>query len=320
MKKLYLLLLAFVMVMFLTSCNTSEFKLDGEFTAYEVSVYSNAPQVTYVTVTITEGKIVGYNIDVRQGTQTVTNDVTTEYSYAWKEMTKKEYMDDYGMKLYGTQFELVNGEWVENEDEKPENEWYEQANLIEEYLLENGVDSVETIDGRISNVAGVTINDGGYLALTTEAVDLAKAGKFQAILCSSDDLYIATMEKDVEGEITSLMLDMLQGNPNGDTFAWNDLTKQELSDDYGMKGIGAAYEFVEGEWVASDGKTSLEWYEQANLITEYILANGWDDNLEALAGRGGTIDGTTLISDLAGATIHTQSYFDVLEELFNKVA
>jgi len=320
MKKIYLLLIAFVMVMFLASCSPSEFNLDGEFTAYEVSVYSNAPQVTYVTVTITEGKIVKYNIDVRQGTQTVTIDVTTEYSYAWKEMTKNEYLDNYGMKLYGTQFELVDGEWFENEDEKPGNEWYEQANLIEEYLLENGVDSIETIDGRISNVAGVTINNEGYLALATEAVALAKAGKFQAILCVSDDLYIATMEKDADGEMTSLMLDVLQGNPNSDTFAWNDLTKQELGDDYDMKGIGAAYEFIEGKWVASDEKTSLEWHEQANLITEYILANGWDDNLEALAGRGGTIDGTTLISDLAGATIQTQSNFDVLEELFDKVS
>jgi major membrane immunogen (membrane-anchored lipoprotein) len=320
MKKLSLLLLAFVMVLFLTSCNKSEFTIDGEFTAYEVSVYSNAPQVTYVTVTISDGKIAGYNIDVRQGNQTVTTDVTTEYSYTWKSMTKKELGDAYNMKLYGTKFELVNGEWVENGEESPEYEWYEQANLIEEYLLENGVDSIELIDGRISNVAGVTINDSGYLALAEEALNLAKAGKFQAILCSNDDLYIATMEKDAEGEMISLMLDVLQGNPNGETFAWSEQTKQQAGDDYGMKGIGPAYEFVGGEWVISDGKTSLEWYEQANLITDYILANGFNENLEALANRGGTIDGTTLINDLAGATIQTQTLYDVLAELFDKTA
>jgi major membrane immunogen (membrane-anchored lipoprotein) len=320
MKKLYLLLLAFVSVMVLTSCNTSEFMVDGEFTAYEVSVYSNAPQVTYVTVTISEGEIVEYNIDVRQGSQIVTTGETSEYSYAWKDMTKKELGDDYNMKLYGTKFDLVSGEWVENEDENPEYEWYEQADLIEEYLLENGVDSVELVDERISNVAGVTIKDGGYLALAQAAVDLAKAGKFQAILCSGDDLYVATMEKNEDGETTSLMLDVLQGNPNVDTFAWSEKTKQEVGDDYGMKGIGAAYEFVDGEWLASDGKTSLEWYEQANLITDYILANGWDENLEAIAGRGGTIDGTTSITDLAGATVHTDTLYDVLAELFDKVA
>ncbi|MBI9009754.1 MAG: hypothetical protein JEZ05_06970 [Tenericutes bacterium] len=320
MKKLYLLLLAVVTVTFLTSCSQSEFIVDGKFTAYEVGVHSNAPQVTYVTVTITDGKIVGYDIDVRQGTETVTTDVTTEYTYAWKDMTKKELMNDYGMKSYGSQYELIDGVWVENEDGTPENEWYEQAELIEAYLLENGVESVEVIDGRISNVAGVTIKDGGYLALALEAVNLAKAGKFQALLCTSDDLYIATMEKDANGEMTSLMLDVLQGNPTGDTFAWSELTKQEKGDDYGMKGTGGKLAFVDGEWIASDGKTTLEWHEQANLITDYILANGWNQNLEALAGRGATIDGTTLITDLAGATIHTQSYFDVLAELFDKAA
>jgi major membrane immunogen (membrane-anchored lipoprotein) len=320
MKKIFLLLLAVVTVMFVTSCSQSEFIIDGKFTAYEVGVHSNAPQVTYVTVTITDGEIVGYDIDVRQGNVVVTEGETTEYSYSWKDMTKKELLDDYNMKSYGDQYELIDGVWVVNEDASPENEWYEQAELIEAYLLENGVDSVEVIDGRISNVAGVTIKDGGYLALAVEAVNLAKAGKFQAVLCAGDDLYIATMEQDAEGEMTSLMLDVLQGNPDGDTFAWSDLTKQEKGDDYGMKGLGGKLAFVDGEWIASDGKTTLEWYEQANLITDYILANGWNENLEALAGRGGTIDGTTLVTELAGATIHTQSYFDLLAELFDNVA
>lgn len=320
MKKLYLLALVFVAAMFLTGCNSSEFLVDGEFTAYEVSVHSNAPQVNYVTVTVTDGKVVSYDIDTRQGSQIVTEGETTEYSYAWKEMTKKELGDDYNMKLYGSKYELVSGAWVENADEKPEYEWYEQADLIEQYLLENGVESVELIDGRISNVAGVTIKDGGHLALALEAVELAKAGKFQAIKCLGDDLYIATMEKDADGETTSLMLDVLQGKPTGDTFAWSEKTKQELGDEYGMKGTGAAYNFVDGEWVVGEGKASLEWHEQANLITDYILANGWDENLQPIASRGGTIDGTTLISDLAGATIRTGSLYEVLAELFDKVA
>lgn len=320
MRKLYLLLFAFVSVLLLTGCNNSEFQVDGNFTAYEVSVHSNAPQVTSVTVTIEDGEIIAYNIDARQGIVIeTTEDDTTAYTYSWKEMTKKELGDDYNMKLYGTAYELVDGEWVEQTGEKPENEWYEQAALIEAYWLEHGVDSVDTIDGRISNVAGVTIKDESYLALAQEAVELAKSGTFQAILCRADDLYIATMQQDKDGEILSLELDVLQGSPDGDTFAWRDLTKQELGDEYGMKGVGGAYDFVDGAWVESDEKASLEWYEQAALITDYVLENGWNEDLSALAGRGGTIDGTTLIDDLAGVTVYSQTLYDVLAELFAKV-
>ncbi|MDC7242606.1 MAG: hypothetical protein PQJ44_01175 [Sphaerochaetaceae bacterium] len=321
MKKISLLVLSLVLILFLAGCNSSEFKVDGKFTAYEVSVHSNAPQVTYVTVTITDGEIVDYEIDVRQGTVTETvTETATSYSYTWNESTKTELGDDYGMTSYGTKYELVDGAWVAVEGETSEYEWYEQANLLEDYLLENGVDSVETIDERISNVAGVTIKDGGYLDLAAEAVELAKAGTFQAIVCEDDDLYIASMNVDESGDISSLMLDVLKGNPDGDTFAWSEETKQELGDDYGMKGTGTAYEFVDGAWVASDEKTSLEWYEQANLITDYVMANGWNEDLAAIDERGGTVDGTTLIDDLAGATIHTQTYYDVLAELFDMVA
>ncbi|XMB72835.1 hypothetical protein RJI07_02735 [Mycoplasmatota bacterium WC30] len=320
MKKVFLLLIAAVSTLLIVGCTNSELIVDGKFTAYEVSVHSNAPQLTYVTVTVENGQIVTYDIDVKQGTVTMSDDEVPVYSYAWNEMTKKELADDYNMKSYGTRYELVEGTWVEQTGEKPENEWYEQANLIEEYLLENGADSVETIEGRISNVAGVTIKDGGYLALALEAVELAKAGKFQALLCASDDLYIASMNMDSKGEFTNLMIDVLQGDPDGETFAWNVKTKQELGDDYGMKGIGSEYEFVGGEWVSSDEKTSLEWYEQANLITDYIETNGWDENLAAIAGRGGTIDGTTLIDDLAGVTVHSQTLYDLLSELFDKTS
>lgn len=319
MKKLYLLVLVFVLGLFLVGCNSSEYQIDGKFTAYEVSVHSNAPQVTYVTVTVSDGEIVDYNIDVRQGSQTMTEGETTTYSYSWDEMTKKEKEDAYGMKLYGTKLELVDGEWVEVEGETSEYEWYEQAQFIEDYLLENGIEAVETVDERFSNIAGVTIKEAGFLDLAAEAVELAKSGTFQSLLCVDDDLYTAKMVQDTDGEIVSLMLDVLKGAPDGETFAWSEQTKQELGDDYGMKGVGAAYEFSDGEWVATDGKTSLEWYEQANLITDYIIANGWNENLAALAGRGATIDGTTLIDDLAGATIRTQTYFDVLSDLFNKV-
>ncbi len=318
MKKLYIALLGFALIFILSGCSQSEFRVDGKFTAYEVSVHSNAPQVTYVTITVEDGEVTDYHIDVRQGTVSATTDTVPTYSYQWNELTKKELEYEYGMKLYGTGYDLIDGTWVNNE-ESPENEWHEQAYLIEQHLLEFGIESIETIDGRFSNVAGVTITESGIINLVTEALEMAKTGTFQAFLCSSDDLYIATMTMSQSGEISDLVLDVLQGDPDGNTFAWNTMTKQEQKEAYGMKGVGTAYEFMDGTWVASDEKTSLEWYEQANLITDYILANGWDENLQALAERGATIDGTTLIDDLAGVTIRSQTLYDVLTELFQCV-
>ena len=199
-------------------------------------------------------------------------------------------------------------------------EWYEQAALIEAFWLENGYDAVTVGDDEvIDNVAGVTIKDGGYIALAADAVQLAKDGKMQAVLTSSDDLYIAHMLVDNKGDFSELTLDVLQGAPTGGTFAWSEETKQEKGDDYGMKGVGGTYTFTDGAWVAGEGNATLEWYEQVALITDYVTENGWNEDLAAIASRGGTIDGTTLLDDLAGVTIRSQSYYDVLAKLFAKL-
>lgn len=98
MKKIGLLLLVVFASVALFGCSQGEFKVDGEFTAFETSVHTNgAMQVTMVSVIIENGKIVGYNIDARQGTRTQTAgvdtpEVTTDdtYAFAWNAKTKKE--------------------------------------------------------------------------------------------------------------------------------------------------------------------------------------------------------------------------------------
>lgn len=328
MKKLVLLLVALFTVVTVAGCGGEttttttatttttteaprEFAADGEFTAFKVGVHRNAPMVTTVTVTIEDDEIVGYYIDARQGsaTQTAgadTPDDTTDdtWTFAWNAMTKKELGDDYGM--------VANGGAIA--------EWYEQAALIEAYWLANGYDSV-TVDGDnvIDNVSGVTIKDGDYRELAEAAVQLAIDGKMQAVLCTADDLYFAHMTVDEEGNFSDLVLDVLQGKPTGGTFAWSDESKQELGDDYGMKGVGGGYTFDSGAWVSSGTTAVLEWYEQAQLITDYVEENGWNEDLAAIAQRGGTIDGTTLIDDLAGVTVRSQSYYDLLALLFDKL-
>lgn len=283
MKKVFLLLILAVATFTLFGCKSSEYKVDGEFLAYEVSIHRNAPQVTMVTVTIEDGEIVGYNIDARQGKATQTAGADTEedtsddvWSYSWNEKTKKELGNEYGMKAVS----------------EIEKEWFEQAEAIEAFMLENGVDAVESDDETyITNITGVSMKDGGYTTLAAEALELAKEGKFQAVYCSADDLVIATMMVDEKGVASDLVLDVLQGRPDGATFAWRDQTKQELGDEYGMKD-------------ASDiGK---EWFEQADAIAAYVFENG-ADSIE-------TTDG--YISNITGASVRDSGYTQVFELLF----
>ncbi|NBL01131.1 MAG: hypothetical protein EOM50_24675, partial [Erysipelotrichia bacterium] len=271
MRKVLMLFFVAFAAFTLFGCNSSEYKVDGEFLAYEAQVHSTTikvdevsvpvkvPQVTYVTVTIENGEIAGYNIDVRQGK--VTFDTTSEkFEWAWNDKTKKELGDDYNMVKFGGAI----------------SEWYVQAELIEAYWLENGVDSVTVnADNKIDNVSGVTIKDGGYIAIAQEAIELAKAGKFQSVYCSGTDLYIAEMTLS-KGKIETLVLDTLQSTKNaanGESFEWKPNTKQELGDAYGMKGSGDGFKFENGAWVETKGtKATHEWFEQANTITDWIIA------------------------------------------------
>jgi major membrane immunogen (membrane-anchored lipoprotein) len=275
MKKVFLLLVLAVATFTLFGCKSSEYKVDGEFLAYEASVSHNAPQVVMVSVTIEDGEIVGYNIDTRQGNKVQNEDES--WTFSWKEMTKKELGDDYGMAT-----------------EEGQLEWYEQAEALEAHWLENGV-SIDEVDaeGNTDAVTGVTITVDTYYELALDAIDLAKEGKFQAVYCTADDLVIATMMVDEKGVATDLVLDVLQGSPTGETFAFRDKTKQELGLDYGMKD-------------ASDiGK---EWFEQADAIAAYVLENGADSI---------QVDDTGHISNITGASVRNSGYSQVFELLFD---
>ncbi|MDY0074503.1 MAG: hypothetical protein WC992_01620 [Acholeplasmataceae bacterium] len=306
MKKLIAFFFVALLALSLVACKEKEYATDGVFLGYEVSVSSNAQQVVFVEVTIEKGKVTAFNIDTRQGTRT--NAGTTEapnYTWAWKEKTKKELGNDYGMK----------------DSSEIEKEWFEQAAAIEAYWLENGVqvDGVNTVTvddtGHIDNVTGASIRDS-YSAAAVKALANAKAGKFQAIYCSGTDLYIAELTLTNKGKIDTLVLDTHQTTRDAaaGTIAWNAKTKQELGDDYGMKGANG-YVFEDGAWVSS-GTTTLEWYEQVALITDYVKANGWSDDLQPVQQRGGSLNGTALLPELAGATIRTGGYFTVLKALF----
>lgn len=312
MKKILVLLLVVVAAFGLSACKEKEFKVDGEFLAYSLEVSSNKPQVTFVTVTIEDGKIAGYNIDVRQGTRTATTTgegeaAVTTYAWAWNAKTKKELGDDYGMAKVEGQLE-----------------WYEQAAVIEEYLLENGVESLDTTPigevFAVDGMAGVTIKNA-YTEVAKAAVENAKAGKFTSIYCSGTDFYFATMTVNAKGDVSDLVIDTRQANKGADgTFTWKDQTKQQLGAAYGMKGVGGKMAYTNGAWAAVEGqKTTLEWNEQIQLVLDYVEANGWDGSVDPLADRSGAKNGV-MVDTLSGVTIKTTGYFHLLDDIFGYVA
>ncbi len=297
MKKTLLLLLSVVAVVSLAACSSSEYGVDGDFTAFAYSTHNGAPEVDTVTVTVTDGEISAFYLDARQGVVNQTAGADTEddasddaFLAVWNEKTKQELGDDYNMVTYGG----------------AQAEWFEQAATLQAYWLENGVEPVEfDEEGHTDAIAGVSISVESYFELAAQAVANAKAGLFQSVLCvdgeHAPELWIAEMTV-VDGAASTLSVDVRQSTMDGNAMVWNEKTKLELGDDYNM----VAY---------SDA--TLEWFEQSAVITDYVLANGWNDGLAATeAGNGGAIDGTA-VDALASATIHTGDFYVVLGQLFD---
>ena len=283
MKKVLLLLVVAIATFTLFGCKSTEYKVDGEFMAYEISTHYGAPMITTVTVTIEDGEITGYYIDALQSKKVQTAGADTEedatddkFQYNWNAKTKKELKFDYNMKPVS---EIGK-------------EWFEQAASIEAYMLENGPDAVtKDADTFIDNITGVSMKDGGYTTLAKEAVELAKAGKFQAITWSSSygkpQVVSASMTVDTKGVVTELKLDTLQSDLSATfEFSWKAKTKQELGFDYNMKDASPI------------GK---EWFEQADTLTAYVMENGW------------TMNSTP---EVTGVTVTTTDYFKTFDSLF----
>lgn len=305
MKKLIAFFFVAVLALSLAACKEREYPVDGVFLGYEVGVSRNAPMVTFVTVTVEDGKVVAYDIDVRQGSRTGDGTEATPYAWAWNASTKKELGFAYHMH-YGTSGATTEAEYQAWLTANNKLEWFQQAELIEAYWLEN---AVETLGGdpetAIDNVTGVTIKNA-YEVAATRALENAKAGKFQAIHCSGSDLYIAEMTLTSKGAIDTLVIDTLQGTKDAATgsFTWKTQTKQQLGYAYGMhmRTSGATTEAEYIAWLEANNK--LEWFEQANLISADIIANGWS---------------TTAAENVpAGVTITTTGYYAVLAKLFTQ--
>lgn len=290
------------------------FPADGYFTAFQPSVSSGAPEIITVSVRIKNDAIVEFFIDTLQSTKIVEGE-TVSFKFNWK--TKKQLGYEYYM--FPQSGKMVNGEldvegykqWLSENNKK---EWFEQANLLEQFMLREGIDKV-TIDenNKATNVSGVTIAVKTYVDLAKKAVEMAKAGKLLAVSgYGSGDIVWATADINRFKTISNYKLDTLQGKYQNGTFVYNEKSKQELGYEYYMfpqsgKKVEGVLD-VEGykEWLRANNKK--EWFEQADLICHEFAKNG---SYNFVIKSDGKID-NALVS---GVTIGDNNYLKVLNQL-----
>ena len=149
---------------------------DGEFSAFEASLNYGAPMYTMVTVKIENDEVVSFYIDALQSKK---NAAGTNYD--WNAKSKKELGYLYGMhntnnadagyerQDLSTEEGLAAYQAYLTEQEKLE--WFEQANMITAYALENGLEGLvmdevtKKLDGSVEALAGVSVTVEHYLAV-----------------------------------------------------------------------------------------------------------------------------------------------------------
>ena len=286
------------------------YKADGTYLAYDFVTGKGSPEMVFVKVVIRNDEIVNIIIDTIQGTDGKFN-----------AQSKRELGYDYKMHYY-TYAGLVGYENATMEGYKAwlkENnklEWFEQMDVLADYILKNGVDSVVVNENdKFENIAGVTVSNYGYVDLVKEAIQNAKDGKLIALTPTGADLVIATGYVSSNGELEEVVLDMLQGKVDSasNNFVWNELTKNELGYDYKMHYytyagiVGYENATMEGyiDWLKQNNK--LEWFEQAELIVDAWLK---DSSLSTNNGKFDTV---------AGVTISDALYLETLNKLLEGI-
>jgi hypothetical protein len=284
---------------------------DGVFTAFEATI-SGGPQIVSVSVIIKNDQISGFFIDTLQSTAIKNGEgATTGYTFNLK--TKKQLGYEYYMfpdseaKVDGVLDVEAYKAWLAENNKK---EWFEQANLLEQYMLVNGVDSVEFNGTKASNVTGVTITANEYVAIAKKAIQNAKDGILTAVTGYEDDVIWATAKIDVFGRVSDYKIDVLQGNGYKDgAFTFKEKSKQQLGYEYYMfpdseaKVDGVLDVEAYKTWLAANGKK--EWFEQvAILCAEFEANGGYNFLLE-----------NNRFSLVSGVTIQDNKYIQVLNQV-----
>lgn len=271
---------------------------------------------TAVAVTVdADGKIVECLIDALQTkvnfdtTGKITTDLATEFQ------TKEELQDGYGMRGVSPIGK----------------EWFEQAEAFAAYCVGKTAEEVRGIaltdagaPADADLAAGCTIHSVDFVEAVAQAAETAtdlgaqSGDKLGLAVVSSisgskdasadgDGLaqgyaHYAATTTGADGKITSAILDAVQANINFDTtgklttdLATSFKTKNELKEDYGMKGVSGI------------GK---EWYEQAAAFAQYCVGKTADEVAGIAMDQGVPTD-----ADLAaGVTVHATDFVNVVSK------
>ena len=311
MKKSFLLIvLCFAMLFTLASCKKDRtYAADGQYLAYSIEG-ATKPEVTFVTVTIKDDKLVDVDINTIQS-NTLKNAEGATTGYEFKAESKKELGYKYymfpaaGLDKNSPTFEADYKAWLAANGKK---EWFEQVEIIEAEILANGTAGIVVNEsGKFENLAGVTVSDHHYVALAEQAIANAKAGKKVAIATHDDDLVIATADVNEKGELSNVLLDTVQGQFSNGAWSFKAQSKQQLGYKYymfpaaGLDKNSASFEADYKAWLAANGKK--EWFEQAALIV-----SAWEANHSLVPTNG-------KFPNVAGVTISDNCYIEVLNGL-----
>lgn len=194
-------------------------------------------------------------------------------------ISSKEKYDNYGIKKVST----------------IDKEWWEQVAFVENWVEQNGLDSLEvTEDGYAANpdvVSGATFHVSYY----AEALANAEAGvtEMEGYSVKTGFSYSEQWGSTVaniimkDGEVVKVLFDTVRDGQSS----------KEKFDNYGIKKV------------SSIGK---DWWEQVAFVENYIEQNGLD-SLEV------TDEGYAANPDvLTGATIHVSYYADALADALSR--
>jgi len=330
-KKVLVVLVAVFAIFALTACKKERtYKADGVYLAFKESLNYGAPQVTTVSVTIKDDKIESFYIDCVQS-------VKGASGYVFNEKSKKELQYLYGMHNSDDEDnDYVRQDLSTTEgmnaykaylQETGKKEWFEQAVLIEAYFKSNGTTLTKNDKGTITNITGVTVSDSDYSALAAEAVQNAKDGKVVRVTQYADGATcnVVWVEGTINeaGKVTGIVIDTLQGKYVDNAFTWNQKSKQELQYLYAMHNKNdAENDYVKQDLSTTEGLNAYkaylqetgkkEWFEQANTLAAFVLANGLTN---VKVGSDGKL--TNKPEGLASVSVTASHYVELLEELLD---
>jgi major membrane immunogen (membrane-anchored lipoprotein) len=338
-KKLLLVFVLALATLSLTACEKGVEidAADGVYTAFEPGLTSGgAEQITTVTITVKGGRIASYYIDCRQGSKGGTAEAPV---YTFNAETKKELGYQYAMhNSDNAEFSYVKQDlntdaglaaykaYLKKADKK---EWFEQAEELEKFFFKNGPETAKVNDKNVfvDVAAGVTIKDGSYTKLAKEAIKLAEEGKAQVVTTDKNSIIWVTAKVAKDGKFTELELNTLQGKLTEGKWAWNAKNKQELGYAYNMHNPRVAgvltYDTTTTEgiaaykaYMAAQTPVKKEWFEQADMLTDYVLVNGVSNlKVKAVGAEGaGKLDAAP--TALSAVSITASEYLNVLTKLY----